>query len=335
MIKKIVWLSLISLLLYSCSGQDPYKTDVSNVKVNISIKRLDQDLFDVELNSLHSEIPRLTNKYGSFFELYNRNVINLGSSNSKAYVDNLNGFLTDYIINQVYERTQEVYPSLDKIEMKLTRGFRHYKHYFPDKTVPAVYTYIGGFNQSVVVDDSVLAIGLDKYLGRDCEFYDKLGWSEYLQKNMHKKKIPSDCMKAWAQTEWEFNDSTDNILTNMLYRGKLLYFVKSMLPEEPDTLITGFTEEELKWCKANEKQIWNYLIEHKLLFETDYMTINKYVNPAPFTTGFPRNSPGRAINWLGWKIIEEYMRKNKDVTLRELMLENDYQKILEISRYHP
>jgi len=335
MIKKVIWFSLVILLFYSCSSKSPYKSDVSDVDLKVTIKRLDQDLFKVQLDSLHNEIPRLTNKYGNFFELYNRNVINLGGTNSKAYVDNLNGFLTDYVMNQVYNKTQETYPNLDGLEKKLTKGFKYYKHYFPEKTVPAVYTYIGGFNQSMVVDDSVLAIGLDKYLGRDCEFYDKLGWSEYLQKNMHKKKIPGDCMRAWAQTEWEFKDSSDNFLSNMLYRGKLLYFVKSMLPEEPDTLITGFTAEELKWCRANEKQIWDYLIEHKLLFETDYMTINKFVNPAPFTTGFPRNSPGRAVNWLGWKIIEEYMRKNKEVTLTELMQENDYQKILENSRYHP
>ena len=335
MIKKVVWLSLIPFLFISCSKNNPYEADVSDEQVEIKIKRLDKDLFNVTLDSLHKEIPALNNKYGNFFELYNRNIINLGGSNSKDYPDRLTGFITDYVINQVHQRTMEVFPELKDTENKLTSGFKHYKHYFPEKTVPAVYSYIGGFNQSIVVDDSVLAVGLDKYLGRDCEFYDKLGWSEYLQKNMYKEKIPSDCMKAWAQTEWEFNDSVDNILSNMLYRGKLLYFTKSMLPEEPDTLIMGFTSDELNWCKANEKQIWDYLIEHKLLFKTDYMTINKFVNPAPFTTGFPRESPGRAINWLGWKIIEEYMKRNKNVSLKELMHENDYQKVLAESKYHP
>ncbi|HKL38227.1 MAG TPA: hypothetical protein VJ876_04975, partial [Bacteroidales bacterium] len=224
---------------------------------------------------------------------------------------------------------------LEPLEEDLEEGFRHYKHYFPEKEVPAIYTFMGGFNQSMVVADSTLAIGLDKYLGRDCKFYDKLGWDEYRQKNMHKQKIPTDCMRAWAQTEWPFNDSTDNLLSNMLYRGKLLYFTKSMLPSEPDTLVTGFTADELKWCRNNEEQIWNYLIDHKLMYSTDYMTINKMINPAPFTSGFPRISPGQAVNWLGWQIIEAYMDRNRKVTLEKLMKENEYQQILNASKYQP
>ena len=152
---------------------------------------------------------------------------------------------------------------------------------------------------------------------------------------MYKEKISTDCMKTWAKTEWEFNDSVDNVMSNMLYRGKLLYLVKSMFPEEHDTLVTGFTSRELKWVEANEKQIWDYIVEHKLLFETDYMTINKLVNPAPFTAGFPKESPGRTVNWLGWTIIEEYMKRNKNTTLEQLMNDDDYQKILEQSKYHP
>ena len=121
----------------------------------------------------------------------------------------------------------------------------------------------------------------------------------------------------------------------MLYKGKLLYFTKSMLPDEPDTLITGFTAEELEWCINNEENLWNYLIDKKLLYSTDYMTINKMVNPAPFTSGFSRKSPGRAVNWLGWKIIEAYMDKNSRATLPLLMQNNQYQQILTQSKYHP
>jgi gliding motility-associated lipoprotein GldB len=335
MMKQFFLILLLAVVVYGCGPEDRYEADVSEISVDLEIKRLDKDLFDLNPDSVHKAIPVLSEKYGAFFELYNKNVINIGGSNSRAYPDNLQAFLNDYDMNQLHKKIMEVYPDLEDIRAKLETGFIHYKHYFPDKKVPAVYTYMGGFNQSIVVADSVLAIGLDKYLGRDCEFYDKLGWETYRQKNMHKKKIPSDCIRAWGQTEWPFDDSTDNLLSNMLYRGKLLYFTKSMLPDEPDTLITGFSEQELNWCTSNEENIWNYLIENKLLYSTDYMTINKMVNPAPFTSGFTKASPGRAVNWLGWKIIEAYMDRNSGVTLRQLMRDHDYQRILTESRYHP
>ncbi|MFP4620404.1 MAG: hypothetical protein ACLFM7_03785 [Bacteroidales bacterium] len=335
MMKSFLSVVFLAVIVYGCGPENTYEREISDVTVDLEIKRLEKDIFELNPDSLHSAIPELSEKYGEFFKLYNTNVVNIGPSNTKDYPRSLRSFISDYDMNRLHKKIVEVYPDLEDIREKLETGFSHYKYYFPDKQVPAVYTYLGGFNQSVVIADSVLAIGLDKYLGRDCDFYDKLGWEGYRQKNMHKKKIPSDCMRAWGQTEWPFNDSTDNLLSNMLYRGKLFYFIQSMLPEEPDTLVTGFTRQELDWCVNNEEDIWNYLIENQLLYSTDYMTINKMVNPAPFTSGFTEESPGRAVNWLGWKIIEAYMDRNSGMALRELMENHDYQTILTESRYHP
>jgi gliding motility-associated lipoprotein GldB len=335
MFRRLIVAILPLAVLSGCGPKNPYDKDIGNVEVNLEIKRLEKDLHSVDPDSSHRFIPRFNRKYGEFFEIYNTNVINIGSSNRKVYQDHLRDFLNHHDMNQVYKKILEIYPDLDEVEEKITSGFRHYRYYFPNKLIPAVYTYMGGFNQSIVVADSVLAIGLDKYLGRDCEFYEKLGWEKYRQKNMHKEKIPTDCMRAWGQTEWPFNDSTDNLLSNMLYRGKILYFTKSMLPHEHDTLVAGFTGNELAWCRNNEEQIWNYLIDHKLLYSTDYMTINKMVNPAPFTSGFPQESPGQAVNWLGWQIIEAYMERNGHITLKQLMEDHDYQRILNESRYSP
>ena len=108
-----------------------------------------------------------------------------------------------------------------------------------------------------------------------------------------------------------------------------------MFPNSSDSLKIGFTSDQMLWCIKNEKQMWNYLIEKKLLFSTDYMTINKHINPAPFTSGYPKESPGRASIWLGWKIVDAYMERNSDLTLKNLMLDDDYQKILSESRYEP
>ena len=73
----------------------------------------------------------------------------------------------------------------------------------------------------------------------------------------------------------------------------------------------------------------------KLLFSTDLLTINKLVNPAPFTVFFTRESPGKAVVWVAYKVVEAYMKKNKEVTLPQLMRERDYQKILRMSKFKP
>jgi hypothetical protein len=91
----------------------------------------------------------------------------------------------------------------------------------------------------------------------------------------------------------------------------------------------------MKWCEQNEKQLWTYFIENKMLFITDSFVINKYINDAPFTSGFSQESPGRAVVWLGYRIISSYVKNNKNITLQQLMERRDYQNIFNKSRYRP
>jgi len=108
-----------------------------------------------------------------------------------------------------------------------------------------------------------------------------------------------------------------------------------MMTREKDETIMGYSPKQLKWCEMNEASMWAWLIEHKLLFKTDYMTINKLTRDAPFTGYFSRESPGRAANWIGWQIIKNYMSRHRDVTLPDLMDSYDYREILNRSGYDP
>ena len=332
---KLILIAVIALLITSCTKRDSRKINVSEIDVNIEIKRLDKDIFEIDLGSVPQAVSDLINKYGEFFELYNVRVINLGNPYSNTYPEILTGFVTDYTMNKVYKKTMEVFPELNTFESELEDAFSRYKYYFPEKNIPAIYTYIGGFNQSIVVSDSILGIGIDKYLGSDCVFYDQLGIANYLQYNMIPEMISLDAVKAWTLTEFPYNDSVDNAVNNIIYHGKIQYFLDVMFPKTADSLKCGFSGEEIRWCINNEKQMWDYLIDQKILFSTDYMLINKLVNSAPFTSGFPNESPGRATVWLGWNIVDAYMKRQADVSIKNLMLENDYQKILTESHYKP
>ena len=157
---------------------------------------------------------------------------------------------------------------------------------------------------------------------------------------MHKEKIVTDCMFAWFSSEWDFNkqgsrELANNVLNNIIHEGKLVYLTKAMVPREDISLIMGFSVDQMKFCRRNEKQMWTYLIEHKLLFSSDRMTVNKLIGEAPFTSYFPGESPGRAAVWIGYRIVEKYMWKNPGLTLTDLMGDNDYQLILEGSVYNP
>ena len=321
-------------LITGCS-KNQYKADISSETLQIKIKRFEIDLFKTDLDSIQESIPGFYKEYGDFFDLFNYKIINIGGAGQRIYPEYLKIFLTDYLNNEVYKKTMEIFPDLDDLQKELTRAFRYYHHYYPDKPIPEIITYISRFNQSVVTADKIIGIGLDKYLGRNCDYYRQLGLNQYFIQNMQREKIPSDCMTAWALSEYEYNDSTDNLLSNMIYNGQIMYWVKSMLPDEQDSLIMGFTADEMKFCRNNEARMWEYLIDNKLLFETNRTIIRKFTGVGPFTKDFTSESPARAAVWIGWRIVEDYSRNNRELNLRDIMEEKDYQKVLAQSKYNP
>ena len=81
--------------------------------------------------------------------------------------------------------------------------------------------------------------------------------------------------------------------------------------------------------------MWAFLVEHKLLFNTDKFIIDQFIQDGPFTKDFSKDSPGRAGVWLGYRVVESYMKHNRDIGLNDLMQETDYLKILNLSNYNP
>lgn len=126
-----------------------------------------------------------------------------------------------------------------------------------------------------------------------------------------------------------------NVLTEIIHEGKLKYFERCMLPETNDTILFGFTSDQIKFCRNNERQMWQYLIEYDLLFSSDQFIIRKLTGEAPFTSYFTNESPGRAAVWIGFRIVESYMMKNKEITLADMMNDTDIQKLLEKAKYNP
>jgi len=333
MYKAFILISMI-MIFVSCQ-KNPLKINVSRVDLSLNIKRLDRDIFKVTPENKQVAIKELSQTYGSFFDDYSENILALGNPSDSLYSTYLNTFLTDSmrVISRI--KIDSVFKDISGLQKKLEDGFRHYKYYFPNKTIPRIITIISGFNQSVVMTRDAIGISLDNYLGAKCPYYVMLGLPEYKRQNMYSDKIPTDVLYNWGISEFGINESKNDLISNMIYQGKMLYFLDAMFPEEPDYLKFGDKPEKLEWCKKNESVMWTYLIEHRLLFTTDWMNIVRFVGPAPFTAVFTNDSPGRAGAWLGWQIVKKYMKKNSEISLQALMSENDYQKILNDSGYSP
>jgi len=162
-----------------------------------------------------------------------------------------------------------------------------------------------------------------------------MGTPQYLLSKKVPERIPLDVMMAWATQIYPYNDSLDNVLNRMIHKGMLAYFVDAMYPQIEEAFKMGFSEEQMKWCRNNEEQMWTHLVEEKLLFSTDQMTIRKLTEEAPNTAFFTSESPGRAAVWLGWQIVQAFADRNPQLSLAQLLSQRDYQEVLRLSKYNP
>jgi hypothetical protein len=337
-IRFIAFFLLLTILAATTScKKNHYKVNTSSIKVKIEIKRLEKDLFSLNPDEVISMVPALKKKYDGFLQLFSL-VINTGDINEASFGDLLLRFYSDKQNNDVYALTMKKFSDVKPIEVELQEAFSHYLYYFPGRKIPAVFTCITGFNNSVIAGDSLLGIGLDRYLGADCEYYPRLSIYKYISARMTPENIVPDCMYGWGASEWDFSAlkyPADNVLTEIIHNGKLKYFEKCMLPETADEVIFGFTPGQMKFCRNNESQMWQYLVENNLLFKSDQFTIRKLTGEAPFTSYFTKESPGQAAIWLGFRIIESYMMKNPGIRMEDMIKNADVQGILEKAKYDP
>lgn len=333
----IIFLFLCFFLVGNSCKRNHYKVNTSSIEADISIKRFEHSLFSVDPAGIGTAIASLKEEYGNFLQLFSY-VIKAGDISDTSFSARLLSFVTDKFNYEVYEKVTDVFPDMSLYEEDMEEAFRHYLYYFPEKKIPSVITCITGFNNSIITGDSVIGIGLERYLGRDCEYYHRLEIYKYMSAHMTPDNIVPDCIYGWGASEWDYESmeyKEDNVLAAIIHEGKVKYFQRCMLPELNDTVLFGFSAGQMKFCMNNERQMWQYLIENDLLFSTDRFVIRKLTGNAPFTSYFTNESPGRAAVWLGFRIIESCMMKNSDMTLTELMDTKDIQSLLAKAEYDP
>jgi len=338
---KLIILFSVTIFLISCKSNE-FKIDVSDVQVDLSFERFDKELFNINSDSIYTYLPELQTKYGVFLDLYFYKIIGIGDPNNFEFTSNLNEFKAYCQTSGIINYVNIIFPTTDTIEQQLTDAFKHYKYYFPDKYIPKVFTCISAVGLSVFTTDSIVGISLDKYLGADCIIYSQLGQEKYMQSKMDKDMIVVDCMRAWCMGEYPINDSINTLMSNMIYEGRIQYFLDAMLPEINDTLKWGYSLQQYNWAVNYEENIWDYLVEtvpendnKTLLFSDKVLDIKTFTGEAPFTTPFHNYSAPRAATYVGYKIVQQFMKKNNKYSLADLMQIKDYNLIYSMSKYNP
>ena len=335
--KKATILSLIVFVagsFVSCDKNKRFEVPENVSKFEISIKRFDIELLTLDTNDIQSEIKRLYRQYPGFMSLYTSNILGVNPNDTTQINDLIAGFLSDTTFKSVNSKTLEVFANVTPVEQQLSGAFTRLHFYFPEIKIPEIYFFVSGFNRSLLFDKQMIGVGADMFLGADYPRYQSFTY-QYLINNMHPQSISPSVVTGWLYNHFPYVPGEERLLENMLYHGKIMFLLSVLMPDEKPNVLIGYEKKQWEWSRKYEKQIWETIIDRNDLFSSDLMLIRKYIDEAPFTAPVSQESPGRLGVWLGWQIVQSYMNKHPEVSLRTLLIDNNYKQIFDKSGYQP
>jgi hypothetical protein len=141
-------------------------------------------------------------------------------------------------------------------------------------------------------------------------------------------------MEVWFNENFHKYLVERDLLSQLIYKGKMMYFLNKMLPNVPMQDKFRFTIKQMAWVEENESSIWEYFIYENLLFLKKEKEFRSFINYAPFAKGMPQEAPARVGYFIGYKIVSHYMNNNK-LDLEELMYLTNSKDFLRQSKYKP
>ena len=322
----------------SCAGntEKPYnKTYVQDQSI-LKIQRFDKDFHSYLANPTEEQYTILRTKYPNFLKAFGVVTVNLQDEeldNPVLFKQLMEPYFSNAALSKIYADALTLFSDLSTYELELTKANDLIKTYFIGKELPGLSIHVSGFKANTIVLDSIISVSTDKYLGKDYSGY-KTFFESYQTIQMQPKYIVRDFLKAWLMSEFRETNQRKNLLSEVIYQGKILYALNELLPEWDESDILGYTEQQQEWCEEHAKDIWKMTIDHNYLFNSDSQVIQKYMEDAPYTAIISTESPGRVGLWLGLQIIKNYA-KNTEHDLQSILLENNNQLLLKSAKYNP
>lgn len=326
-------LSIMLTGLISCGdnyNECTYDPDISDVKINIEIEQLEDSFTNV---SSREELSDLLKQYPIIREYFMKRST---YPNDSIMLDVLMKKFQNPHIDSLSMEVKRVFGDLSGLKTDLSQAFSHLKYYYPEVSIPKIQTVVSGLAHDIYFSDSLIVIGLDYYLGTNAK-YRPLNLYQYMLQRYSPEYIAPSIMLLYG-ISGDFNNTNlkdKTALADMVAYGKSFYFAKRMMPCVPDSVLIWYSDEEITGVRENKKIIWQHIVDKELLYETNHMTKKKYLDERPKTYEIGEKAPGRIATWVGWDIVREYMDKNSEVTLSELMTNSDAQKLFQDSKYKP
>ncbi len=340
--KHIIALSFvvfISLLLGACQcGNKKSKPDISKINISIETLRFDKDFQTMDTNHMEQSLAALEKKYDIYYDVYVHDIMKFGyRRDSSGYLAaNIKGYLRNGDMKGLYDTVQQRFPNLNLFEKELKNSFQFARFYCPSVKLPSKFaTCIGGLNMGAfTIDTDYVSVGLDLFLGEKFVHYDV--FPQYISAKFIPQLMLPNMMKAIYNNNYgNPYTSKGNVINTMIEIGKQQYFLEKVLPDVSAEYLFAYSSDQLKWCEASEKSIWQFLSDKDDFYKERDEDVRHYIGEQPSTPGMPPEGPGNIGAWVGYKVVSAYMQSMNFKPTIEQLIQTDPKEILAKSKYKP
>lgn len=330
-VNRIVVLVLL-VLFVSCSKTTGYEkklnVDCRNLEPQkVEVLEYNKALFAIDTADFEAGIQAIRPQFQAL----------LGDTLEPYEMVYLKEFVTDTFIMRINELVEESFPDSDAVSDKVKGVYQHFKYYYPEMTMPPTFTYVSGINFDngpVMISPEAVMISLDFYLSNKDLVYDKVGMPRYVSRRCQPASLTKDLAEAMYYSYVFMDVKAKNVLKEMIDRGKKYYFIEAMDPTLNDSVLLGYSSQQMGWAQDNEGQIWATIVGNNMLYANGFEQYRVLFNDGPFTAAFSENAPARLGDFVGLQIVRAFM-SNNDESLQSLLQMTDYQDILQRSQYKP
>jgi hypothetical protein len=322
MIQRIFFYFSSLLFIFTSCTSNRLDVDVSDSNVKISFVNLDSLLIHTPKISIPKvlEIYAVSSEGVLAYQLIH--CLGIGGFKDSSSLSRIELFRKDPYIERLESQISSSFTSKNNMQFQLIDGFKHLHFHLASVPLPKEIYYINSlFVSNVYCTNKEIGIGLERYLGPKEEVIKELPSQEFFQwmkDGMLKEYIPRDVISEWiaANIVKEVNGT---FAEKMIRWGKIMYLTESAFPEMEKHTLLRYTKNGYAWAEHNESSIWKYIVNQNLLFSKNERDHANFLHEGPFTVGLPEKSPDRLGQFLGWKIVHEFMEQNESISFNELV----------------
>jgi len=327
-------LSLLAftLVLASCGDKEEqcaFKPNTSEISIDLTYESLADSFATI---SSKQQLVDLLDRHHAMRDYFFRRTEYPSDS---VFINALYSRFTNIHFDTLSVEVKKVFDDESSLKNEFTEAFKNLKFYYPNVRIPKIETTISGLDNDMYVSDSLIIVSLDFFMGPGAKY--RPAMYEYLLRQYIKENIVPSCMLIYGiDSRFNATNPADKtVLADMIAYGKSYYFAKQMVPCTPDSVFIWYTAEEIEGSRKNQDLIWARFIEDELLYSTSHIAKQKYLSERPKTVEVGESCPGRIAQWVGWEIVKKYMETHPDVSLPDLMKNENADKIFKESKYKP